>query len=65
MRWESVEREEDKEDPDSNGRLSFKSKKKGGWLKTIKVIVHTIWGTKYKKSIDERGTTFEKGGKEI
>jgi len=43
--------------------LSFKSKKKGGWLKTIKVIFHTIWGTKYKKRSDERGTSFEKGGR--
>lgn len=63
MRRESVERAEEKEDPDSNGRLIFKSKKKGGWLKTIKVVAHTIRGTKDKKSSDERDTSSEKGGR--
>lgn len=63
MRRESVERAEEKEDPDSNGRPSFKSKKKGGWLKTIKVVAHTIRGTKDKKSSDERDTSSEKGGR--
>lgn len=63
MRRESVERAEEKEDPDSNGRLSFKSKKKGGWLKTIKVVAHTIRGTKDKKSSDEKDTSSEKGGR--
>ncbi|GLJ23687.1 hypothetical protein SUGI_0448640 [Cryptomeria japonica] len=64
MKRESVEQTTQKQGSDSNSINGLKTKKKGGWLKTIKGVAHTMRSSnKEKKSSDERDTSSEKGGR--
>ncbi|CAN6461854.1 unnamed protein product [Victoria cruziana] len=53
-----------KEDPEfTNGKVGLKVKKKGGWLRSIKVVANTVTGHKERRSSDEKDTSSEKGGR--
>lgn len=65
MRRQNVEESSRKKDDlDCNGNSSgSKSKKKGGWLKSIKSVACTVTGHRERRSSDERDTSSEKGGR--
>lgn len=65
MRRQNVEesaRKKDDLDYSGNGGGS-RSKKRGGWLKSIKNVACTVTGHRERRSSDERDTSSEKGGR--
>ena len=47
------------------GAAAAKTKKKGGWFKSIRNVASSVTGYKERRSSDERDTSSEKGGGEI
>ncbi|XP_059661533.1 uncharacterized protein LOC132307715 [Cornus florida] len=66
MRRQSAE-DGNKDNGDSNlngsGGSGSKLKKKGSWLKSIRIVASTMTGSKERRSSDERDTSSEKGGR--
>ncbi|XP_057953031.1 uncharacterized protein LOC131147265 [Malania oleifera] len=67
MRRQNVEEGNNKDNSDSNvnggSGSSLKTKKKGGWFKSIRNVASSVTGNKERRSSDERDTSSEKGGR--